>query len=137
MLIICPIKSNTLMPPSCNQPLIFIFSSSTSAPIKKFSAPNSISHSSRTCGCFTARLPIVTMEAPALNILSTSVIFFTPPPKSITSFVADAILSSTFKLMMVPALAPSRSTTCNRVIPASSKVLAISAGLSLYTVFCA
>ena len=131
---ILAIKSKILIPPSSSQPLILIFSSSTSAPIKNLSVPNSSSHSSSKNGCFTARLPIVTMAAPALKILATSVILFTPPPKSITKPVAAAIFSSTLKLIIFPALAPSRSTMCRRLIPAASNCFATSTGLSLYTI---
>ena len=120
---------------SSNQPDTATFSFFVSAATIILSAPNSFSHSFKRLLFLMATLPVDIILAPFSKAILTSSVVFIPPPKSIISLVSLATFCSTFELTTFPCLAPSRSTICRRLMPASSNLLATSTGDSSYITF--
>ena len=82
-------------------------------------------------GLVTATLPTVTMAAPLSKAVCISSSVLIPPPKSTMRLVSVVIRRSTSTFTMCFDFAPSRSTTCSRLNPISSKARATSTGSSL------
>ena len=84
-------------------------------------------------GFVQAFVPIIARPTPASNARLTEASSRRPPPSS-TNIPSPAIFDITSIFAMLPPNAPSRSTTCITLLPASAKDFAASSGFSKYTV---
>ena len=126
-------RSRARTPVPSSQPCTF--TSFSCASMATTTQPGRAAQSACTsAGSRTAAVPSTTRAAPTSSQRSALARVRMPPPSCTRSGAAAKMRSITATFPGSPSRAPSRSTTCKRVAPASKNVLAHTAGSSPYTV---